>query len=206
VIDISLVSGSTPAFYSMMSLRNGLCIDIPGGSTAPGVNPIQYDCNGGDNQSYRLADRGNGTYQIVAKMSGYCLERVSAAVVQNPCLASPNQAWALLPPAAASPAVVGLSRSSAAAGGAAFTLTVNGAGFGSDATVQWNGTALPTTMVSGTQLSASVSGALTVSTGWAIIAVVSGGQTSASQAFPIYIRTPQPARASQPSRRPIPPM
>ena len=45
---------------------------------------------------------------------------------------------------------------STAPGGAGFTLTVNGTGFVSGATVNWNGTALTTTLVSNSQLTAAV--------------------------------------------------
>ncbi|HTA24062.1 MAG TPA: IPT/TIG domain-containing protein [Terriglobales bacterium] len=43
-----------------------------------------------------------------------------------------------------------------ARGGTRFTLTVNGTGFVSGATVNWNGTALVTTFVSESQLTATV--------------------------------------------------
>ena len=41
-------------------------------------------------------------------------------------------------------------------GGAAFTLTVNGTGFVSGSVVQWNGSPLATTFVSGSSLTAAV--------------------------------------------------
>lgn len=89
------------------------------------------------------------------------------------------------PPPGASPAIASLSPSSATAGGAAFTLTVNGSNFASGATVQWNGTSLATTVVSSTQLTASVSANLIGSPGTASITVSSGGQTSAPATFTI---------------------
>jgi FG-GAP-like repeat/Abnormal spindle-like microcephaly-assoc'd, ASPM-SPD-2-Hydin len=49
-----------------------------------------------------------------------------------------------------------LSPTSVAPGGPGFTLTVNGTGFVSGATIKWNGTALTTTFVSGSQLTATV--------------------------------------------------
>jgi hypothetical protein len=54
------------------------------------------------------------------------------------------------------PSVASLSPSTATAGGAGFTLTVNGHHFDSNAVVVWNGTALTTSFVSRTQLTASV--------------------------------------------------
>ena len=64
-----------------------------------------------------------------------------------------------MPPAAGPmPAIATLSPSSASAGGAAFTLTVNGTNFSSKAVVNWNGVAQTanTTFVSGNQLMVSI--------------------------------------------------
>ena len=69
----------------------------------------------------------------------------------------------------------------AAPGGAGFTLTVNGAGFISGATVNFNGVALPTTFVNGQQLTAAVPPADIASAGTASIAVINptpGGGSS----------------------------
>lgn len=55
-----------------------------------------------------------------------------------------------------SPWLTGISPESNMAGAPAFTLTVNGGGFTSGSTVQWNGTPLATTYVSSQQLSATV--------------------------------------------------
>src|SRR5262249_16883763 len=52
------------------------------------------------------------------------------------------------------PAITTLSPTSAAAGGPAFTLTVNGTGFVQNSTVQWNGGNRATTFGSATQLTA----------------------------------------------------
>ena len=89
------------------------------------------------------------------------------------------------------PTISGLSPASANAGGSDFTLTVNGASFLSGATVQWNGTALPTTFVSNTQVTATVTAALIASGGSASVTVAnSGGNTSTATSFSITIPTP----------------
>src|SRR5271156_3336408 len=49
-----------------------------------------------------------------------------------------------------------LSPAAIAPGGAQFTLTVQGTGFASGATVNWNGTALATTFISNSKLTAIV--------------------------------------------------
>jgi hypothetical protein len=84
------------------------------------------------------------------------------------------------------PAISGLNPVSAAPGGAVFTLTVNGTNFGSGATVDWNGTALSTSFVSATQLTASVPAALIASAGIATVTVANpGAVTSGGVGFPI---------------------
>lgn len=75
--------------------------------------------------------------------------------------------------------ISGLIPNSAVAGGLAFTLTVNGSGFLVGAAVQWNGSALSTTFVSSTQLTASVPASQIASPGTASVRVVNpGGATS----------------------------
>ncbi len=92
---------------------------------------------------------------------------------------------------APTPSITSLSPTSATAGGAAFTLTVNGTSFLTGAKVQWNGTALTTTFVSSTQLTAAVAASLIAAPGTAsVTAVNTGGSPSATVAFPINAPTP----------------
>lgn len=58
-----------------------------------------------------------------------------------------------------SPSAASMSPASATAGGAAFTLTVNGSNFVSGAVVRWNGADRPTTFVGSTQLRAAIGAA-----------------------------------------------
>jgi hypothetical protein len=89
----------------------------------------------------------------------------------------------------AAPIISTLSPSTMAAGGPAFTLTVNGSGFGSGSTVQWNGTALTTTVVNAAQLTAAVPANLIATFGSAQISVVSSGIASNSVAIAITAPT-----------------
>jgi hypothetical protein len=95
--------------------------------------------------------------------------------------------WIVGTPASSSaPAISGLSPVSAAPGGAAFTLTLNGTNFVSGAVAEWNGTALSTSFVSAMQLTASVPAALIASAGMAAVTVVNpGAVTSGGVGFPI---------------------
>lgn len=61
--------------------------------------------------------------------------------------------------AAGAPTITQLSPNSMAAGGADFTLTVNGSNFVSGAVVYWNGGARNTTFVSSTKLTVAISSA-----------------------------------------------
>jgi sugar lactone lactonase YvrE len=83
------------------------------------------------------------------------------------------------------PTIKSLSPSSATAGGAAFTLTVNGTNFVLGAKVKWNGTALTTTYVSGTKLTAAVPASLIATAGTASVTVTTAGGTSAGATFTI---------------------
>ena len=60
------------------------------------------------------------------------------------------------PPPPSAPTVNSISPSSATAGRAGFTLTVNGSNFVNSATVRWNGSDRPTSFVSSTQLTAAI--------------------------------------------------
>jgi hypothetical protein len=80
------------------------------------------------------------------------------------------------PPAAGTtPAISALNPTDATAGGAAFTLTINGANFNSNAQVNWNGSAQTTAYVSGNQLTASVPASLIMDSGSVSITVTNPG-------------------------------
>jgi uncharacterized membrane protein len=81
---------------------------------------------------------------------------------------------------------------SATPGGAAFTLTVNGTGFVSGATVQWNSSARTTTFVNSTQVTAAITSADISTPGMALVTVVNpapGGGTSNAVFFEVSAPT-----------------
>ncbi len=89
----------------------------------------------------------------------------------------------------APPAVAQLVPSSMQAGSGTQTFTVNGSGFSSASTVLWNGRSLPTTLVSSSQLTATLDTSLTQHLGWALVSVSTsapGGGQSAALPFTIY--------------------
>jgi hypothetical protein len=76
------------------------------------------------------------------------------------------------PVAGVMPAISQLNPDSATAGGATFTLTVNGSNFSTKAVVNWNGTPQSaTTYVSGNQLVVAIPAALIADSGTAQISV-----------------------------------
>jgi RHS repeat-associated protein len=91
------------------------------------------------------------------------------------------------------PTLNSISPNTAAAGGAAFTLTVNGTNFIAASVVRWNGTNLTTTFVSATQLTAQVPAGLIGAVGVAQVTVFNptpGGGTSSGQTFTISAPPP----------------
>ena len=86
------------------------------------------------------------------------------------------------------PVIASMSPTSINAGSPAFTLTINGSDFINGSVVNWNGTALNTTFVSASQLTATVSATLVLAAGTANITVVTnspGGGTSNIGVFTI---------------------
>ncbi|HME58312.1 MAG TPA: IPT/TIG domain-containing protein [Terracidiphilus sp.] len=85
----------------------------------------------------------------------------------------------------APPAISGLSPGEATAGGPAFKLTISGAYFTSNSTAKWGTTALATTYISQTQLTAVVPANLIASAGTASVSVTTSAGKSASVPFTI---------------------
>ncbi|MGA2134037.1 MAG: IPT/TIG domain-containing protein [Bryobacteraceae bacterium] len=87
--------------------------------------------------------------------------------------------------------IASLSPTSASVNGKAFTLTVNGTGFVSSATIMWNSTPVTTTFASATKLTGAVTQAMLASAGEVAITVVDGNEgTSAASYFDIQAVTP----------------
>jgi len=86
------------------------------------------------------------------------------------------------------PAVSSLSPTNANAGGAAFTLTVNGSNFVTGSVVRWKGSSRTTTFVNSGQLTAAILAADIASAGSALVTVFNatpGGGTSTALTFTI---------------------
>jgi uncharacterized protein (TIGR03437 family) len=97
------------------------------------------------------------------------------------------------------PALAGLSPNSTNAGAAAFTLTVNGTGFVSGATVRWSGNNRTTAFVSATQLTAQIPASDLLTLGPAAVTVFNpapGGGASTAQSFNVMANVASISAAS----------
>ena len=79
---------------------------------------------------------------------------------------------------AGAPTVMTLAPNSANAGGGAFTLTVNGSGFGTDAVVYWNGAPQASSYATGSKVTAQITSVDIMNTGMVPVYVRSGGKNS----------------------------
>jgi uncharacterized repeat protein (TIGR01451 family) len=185
-------------------------------SLIPGtVKTSQGSCSG-TGQIYcdlgTLADGASATVAVTVTPSTSGTVEASALVAaqsydpaesNNQATASTVVSGALYSP---QPSILGLSPELAQAGSSTFTLTVNGTDFTDASTVMWNGTALPTSIISSGQLTATVDTSLVTSLGWADVSVASaapGGGESAQLPFSIYqiLNVPANAMAYDPFTR-----
>ncbi|OKI17685.1 ricin-type beta-trefoil lectin domain protein [Streptomyces sp. CB03911] len=95
-----LSGGNTPVLDAgvLNGAGSGRCIDVPKGSTSPGVRLTIWDCNGGSGQVFtRTADKQLTVYEGAARL---CLATeggrtvAGTRVVTAPCNAGTGQQWA----------------------------------------------------------------------------------------------------------------
>ncbi len=97
-------------------------------------------------------------------------------------------------PPSSGPTITSISPNSAAAGGAAFTLTINGTNFVAASAVNFGGSAPATTFISSTQLTAAVSTSSIASTGTLAVTVTNPGTGSGtSNPINFYITSALPS-------------
>lgn len=95
------------------------------------------------------------------------------------------------------PRLDALMPASATAGGGGFTLTVTGTGFQSDTVLRWNGADKPTTVITATQLQATIDAA-DITSGGTLAVSIGGPGGIASNALPFFIG---PAVQAEPETR-----
>jgi hypothetical protein len=106
---------------------------------------------------------------------------------------SPAAAFIVEPLQPDAPVIASLSPANAAAGGSAFTLTVNGSNFAANDPVTWNGAVQTTTFVNSGQVTAAIPAVNIATSGFASVAVFTPNLVIGSQSvtFPIT-GTPNP--------------
>jgi len=106
--------GPANGIYTIVNVNSSLTIDVPGGSTSPGVEIEQWTPNGGAGQQWAITSLNNGYYQIVNVKSGLCLDVVGgstqtgAKIDQYTCYPSyGNQQFAISSSGAGTYTIVG---------------------------------------------------------------------------------------------------
>ncbi len=102
--------------------------------------------------------------------------------VSRPSGTSNSMTFTIIPP---QPIITALQPASVEAGSDAFALTVNGDNFLSSSMVRWNGVNRPTTFISATQLTASISVADVASTGLVSVTISNPEGTSKPATFTV---------------------
>ena len=183
-------SASAPVFAGIVALLNA--VKAPTGSG--NINTALYQVAGGTSGSTAFHDISTGDNKVP-----YCTSPLTCTVpdgnygfdagtgydlatgLGSVDVDQLQQAWP-----AATATITSLSPASVTAGGAAFTLIVNGSGFVSGAQIVWNSIELTTTFVSATKLTAPITQAMIVSTGMVSVTVLNNDLTvSAPSAFTI---------------------
>ena len=186
-------SASAPSFAGILALVNQYQ-ELNGAETRSGqgnINPNLYrlaqttpgvfhDITDGDNIVACVSgtpDCPNGTLGYTAG-PGYDLVTGLGSVDGFNLAVNLTSQWSI-------PSISLLNPRSVVAGGAQFTLVVNGSGFDPGSVVQWSGTSLPTTFLNGTELLATVNPSLIATAGSASITVQGSKGTSSSVQFPV---------------------
>ena len=180
---------------------------LPAGTIGGTFTASQGSCNGDAVLYCDFGTINNGssatlTISVTPTTAGsLSLTSYSSSVSYDPT-SSNNQASAAVTvtgnPYNAAPVVTQLSPALIQAGSSTTTLTVDGTGFTSGSSVNWNGNALPTTFVSSGQLTATVDASLISQLGWAQISVTTptpGGGLSSPMPLHIYALLNVPANA-----------
>jgi hypothetical protein len=96
---VGLAFGQTP--FVISSVSNGLVLDDPASSTAPGIAVQQWTANGGKNQEWILKRSSNGL-EVLSLVSGlaigpqYGSDLPGVTIYQNTVTGAPSQSWQLI--------------------------------------------------------------------------------------------------------------
>ncbi|WP_189145933.1 family 43 glycosylhydrolase [Streptomyces lacrimifluminis] len=76
-------TAATPTAYTLVNRNSGKCLDVEGGNTADGTNILQWTCNGGTNQKWRIEDQANDTSRLVNVATGKVLDTAECATADG---------------------------------------------------------------------------------------------------------------------------
>ncbi|MFJ5223580.1 family 43 glycosylhydrolase [Streptomyces sp. NPDC088400] len=76
-------SAATPTAYTLVNRNSGKCLEVEGGSGADGANVLQWTCDGGTHQRWRVDDLGNDTSRLVNVASGKVLDTADCSVADG---------------------------------------------------------------------------------------------------------------------------
>ena len=87
------------SLFQLVASHSQKCLDVPEWSLNDGMPVVQWACNGGDNQTWRVEHVSEGYFRVIARHSGKCLDVSSAstddgaAIIQWQCHGGENQQW-----------------------------------------------------------------------------------------------------------------
>ena len=90
---------AAPGLYELVASHSQKCLDVPEWSLNDGMPVVQWTCNGGDNQTWRLEPTSGGYSRLIAQHSGKCLDVSGAStddraeIIQWQCHGGENQQW-----------------------------------------------------------------------------------------------------------------
>ncbi|WP_405824621.1 family 43 glycosylhydrolase [Streptomyces sp. NBC_01390] len=76
-------SAVTPTAYTLVNRNSGKCLDVEGGNTADGTNILQWTCNGGTNQKWRIEDQADDTSRLVNVATGKVMDTAACATADG---------------------------------------------------------------------------------------------------------------------------
>ncbi|MGW2614935.1 family 43 glycosylhydrolase [Streptomyces sp. NPDC001500] len=76
-------TATTPTSYTLVNRNSGKCLDVAGGSAADGANVLQWTCNGGANQKWRVEDQGDDTSRLVNVATGKVLDTADCSTADG---------------------------------------------------------------------------------------------------------------------------
>ena len=90
---------AVPGEYQLVASHSQKCLDVPEWILNDGIPVIQWTCNGGDNQTWRIESTSDGYARLIARHSGKCLDvsgestEDRADIIQWQCHGGENQQW-----------------------------------------------------------------------------------------------------------------